>query len=171
MPGLPRRCCRPGCTTSASGAAALSSRVSLAVQHIFSTLRALTLCLLPTTSRCLSVPLPAGPPCSRISKRRVISVPSSHGMLMNLTAMLACDDYSSRVAAFACSTPGVSAQFELNGGEPVGFSIPATEHSVMTAWHTERAAIENMIDHFGDGLFACVMDSYDYMRVSHADIM
>lgn len=59
-------------------------------------------------------------------------------------------------------------QFELNGGEPVGTSIPATEHSVMTAWHTEKAAIENMIDCFGDGLFACVMDSYDYMRVSHA---
>lgn len=58
------------------------------------------------------------------------------------------------------------AQFELNGGEPVGTSIPATEHSVMTAWHTEKAAIENMIDQFGDGLFACVMDSYDYMRVS-----
>lgn len=50
----------------------------------------------------------------------------------------------------------------------MGTSIPATEHSVMTAWHTEKAAIENMIDHFGDGLFACVMDSYDYMRVSHA---
>ena len=59
----------------------------------------------------------------------------------------------------------VSVQFELNGGEPVGTSIPATEHSVMTAWHTEKAAIENMIDQFGDGLFACVMDSYDYMRV------
>ena len=56
-------------------------------------------------------------------------------------------------------------QFELNGGEPVGTSIPATEHSVMTAWHTEKAAIENMIDHFGDGLFACVMDSYDYTKV------
>ena len=59
------------------------------------------------------------------------------------------------------------AQFELNGGEPVGASIPATEHSVMT-WATERAAIENMIDRFGDGLFACVMDSYDYMRVRPA---
>ena len=65
----------------------------------------------------------------------------------------------------------VLVQFELNGGEPVGTSIPATEHSVMTAWHTEKAAIENMIDHFGDGLFACVMDSYDYMRVSHADML
>lgn len=41
-------------------------------------------------------------------------------------------------------------------------SIPATEHSVMTAWPSEKAAIDNMIDQYGDGLFACVMDSYDY---------
>ena len=54
----------------------------------------------------------------------------------------------------------------MNGGEPVGMSIPATEHSVMTAWHTEREAMENMIEHFGSGLFACVMDSYDYAEVS-----
>ena len=68
------------------------------------------------------------------------------------------------VKSSCCSTFCV-VQFELNGGEPVGTSIPATEHSVMTAWHTERAAIENMIDQFGDGLFACVMDSYDYVKV------
>ena len=53
----------------------------------------------------------------------------------------------------------------MNGGEPVGMSIPATEHSVMTAWHTEREAMENMIENFGSGLFACVMDSYDYAEV------
>ena len=35
----------------------------------------------------------------------------------------------------------------------------------MTAWPSERAAIENMIAHFGSGLFACVMDSYDYSKV------
>lgn len=34
----------------------------------------------------------------------------------------------------------------------------------MTAWPTERAAIVNMIDHFGSGLFAIVMDSYDFTR-------
>mmetsp|Transcript_21467 Transcript_21467/g.53939 ORF Transcript_21467/g.53939 Transcript_21467/m.53939 type:complete len:556 (+) Transcript_21467:40-1707(+) len=54
------------------------------------------------------------------------------------------------------------AQFHLNGGRPVGNSIPATEHSVMTAWETEEEAIKNEIDHFGGGVFACVMDSYDY---------
>lgn len=53
-------------------------------------------------------------------------------------------------------------QFHLNGGRPVATSIPATEHSVMTAWPTEAAAISNMVEHFGSGLFACVMDSYDY---------
>jgi hypothetical protein len=32
----------------------------------------------------------------------------------------------------------------------------------MTAWHDEAAAITNMIENFGSGVFACVMDSYDY---------
>ena len=56
------------------------------------------------------------------------------------------------------------AQFALNGGRPVGNSIPATEHSVMTSWPSERDAIQNMIRHFGSGIFATVMDSYDYQR-------
>eukprot|EP00285_Hemiselmis_virescens_P010692 CAMPEP_0173389334 /NCGR_PEP_ID=MMETSP1356-20130122/11438_1 /TAXON_ID=77927 ORGANISM="Hemiselmis virescens, Strain PCC157" /NCGR_SAMPLE_ID=MMETSP1356 /ASSEMBLY_ACC=CAM_ASM_000847 /LENGTH=553 /DNA_ID=CAMNT_0014346461 /DNA_START=38 /DNA_END=1699 /DNA_ORIENTATION=- len=54
------------------------------------------------------------------------------------------------------------AQFHLNGGRPVGNSIPATEHSVMTAWETEEEAIKNEIEHFGGGPFSVVMDSYDY---------
>jgi nicotinamide phosphoribosyltransferase len=53
-------------------------------------------------------------------------------------------------------------QYILNNGNPIGTSIPATEHSVMTSWPTERAAIENMIEKFGDNIFACVMDTYDY---------
>eukprot|EP00835_Amoeboradix_gromovi_P003574 NODE_242_length_13076_cov_0.518379.p3 type:complete len:435 gc:universal NODE_242_length_13076_cov_0.518379:5107-6411(+) len=56
------------------------------------------------------------------------------------------------------------AQFELNKGRPVGFSIPATEHSVMTAWQSEEAAIRNMIEKYGEGVYACVMDSYDYVE-------
>jgi hypothetical protein len=28
----------------------------------------------------------------------------------------------------------------------------------MTAWATERAALEHMIENFGTGVFACVMD-------------
>jgi nicotinamide phosphoribosyltransferase len=54
------------------------------------------------------------------------------------------------------------AQFELNNGKPVAESIPATEHSVMTSWPSEEDAIQNMIKHFGSGVFAVVMDSYDY---------
>lgn len=62
-------------------------------------------------------------------------------------------------------TQPMCTQFVLNQGKPVGTSIPATEHSVMTAWPAERDAIERMIDEFGDGLFACVLDSYDYSKV------
>jgi nicotinic acid phosphoribosyltransferase len=32
----------------------------------------------------------------------------------------------------------------------------------MTAWDTEEEAILNEIEHFGAGVYACVMDSYDY---------
>eukprot|EP01125_Pyxidicula_operculata_P021403 TRINITY_DN822_c0_g1_i1.p1 TRINITY_DN822_c0_g1~~TRINITY_DN822_c0_g1_i1.p1 ORF type:complete len:491 (+),score=96.17 TRINITY_DN822_c0_g1_i1:1528-3000(+) len=58
------------------------------------------------------------------------------------------------------------AQFNLNKGKPVCESIPATEHSVMTSWPSESAAIRNMIRNFGgEGkVFACVMDSYDYQN-------
>lgn len=53
-------------------------------------------------------------------------------------------------------------QYHLNGGKPVGSSIPATEHSVMTSWPNEEEAMRNEIHHYGDGVMACVMDSYDY---------
>lgn len=59
----------------------------------------------------------------------------------------------------------VQVQFELNDGEAVATSIPATEHSVMTSWPNEEAAIANMIEKFGDGFFSVVMDSYDYEKV------
>lgn len=54
------------------------------------------------------------------------------------------------------------AQFKLNEGRPIAQSIPATEHSVMTSWPSEKDAILNMVNKFGAGTFACVMDSYDY---------
>ena len=56
------------------------------------------------------------------------------------------------------------AQFVLNGGKPVASSIPATEHSVMMSHPNEQAAIRCMISKYGKGLFACVMDSFDYAR-------
>lgn len=56
---------------------------------------------------------------------------------------------------------------EQNGGVAFAQSIPATEHSVMTAWPTEIAAVRNMIEHYGTGLFACVADSFDYENFLH----
>ncbi len=50
--------------------------------------------------------------------------------------------------------------------EPMaGFSIPASEHSTMTAWGRENEvqAYKNMIDKFGNQpLFACVSDSWNF---------
>jgi nicotinamide phosphoribosyltransferase len=50
------------------------------------------------------------------------------------------------------------------GADMAGFSIPASEHSTMTAWGVDREAeaYSNMIDRFaGGGMFAVVSDSYD----------
>jgi nicotinamide phosphoribosyltransferase len=44
----------------------------------------------------------------------------------------------------------------------VGISLPATEHSVMTSWPDEIAAITNLCTRFPGRIVACVMDSYDY---------
>ncbi|KAJ9049782.1 hypothetical protein DSO57_1021004 [Entomophthora muscae] len=54
------------------------------------------------------------------------------------------------------------AQYQWNGGRPLASSIPATEHSVMTAHLCEKDAILKLIENYGSGVFACVMDSYDY---------
>ncbi|HWK73420.1 MAG TPA: nicotinate phosphoribosyltransferase [Povalibacter sp.] len=57
--------------------------------------------------------------------------------------------------------------------EPMaGFSIPAAEHSTITAWgrEAEEAAYRNMVDQYGKpgAIFACVSDSYDvYAAVEH----
>jgi nicotinamide phosphoribosyltransferase len=53
-----------------------------------------------------------------------------------------------------------------------GFSIPAAEHSTITAWGRdgEEAAYRNMIDRHGKpgAVFACVSDSYDvYAAIEH----
>jgi nicotinamide phosphoribosyltransferase len=48
--------------------------------------------------------------------------------------------------------------------EPMaGFSIPAAEHSTITAWGKENEvdAYRNMLEQFPSGLVACVSDSYD----------
>lgn len=52
-----------------------------------------------------------------------------------------------------------------------GFSIPAAEHSTITAWgkSREREAYENMVDQFGrpGSIFAVVSDSYDLYNAVH----
>jgi nicotinamide phosphoribosyltransferase len=52
-----------------------------------------------------------------------------------------------------------------NTEEVVGFSIPASEHSTITAWGREREAdaYDNMIDQFArpGKIYACVSDSFD----------
>ena len=52
-------------------------------------------------------------------------------------------------------------------GEPMaGFSIPAAEHSTLTAWGKEREAdaMANMLTQFPNGLVACVSDSFDIFQ-------
>jgi len=47
---------------------------------------------------------------------------------------------------------------------PLGFSIPASEHSTITSWGRDREvdAYRNMIEQYGDSpIYACVSDSYD----------
>jgi nicotinic acid phosphoribosyltransferase len=53
-------------------------------------------------------------------------------------------------------------QYALNKNKPIGGSLPATEHSVMTSWETETDAIKNLISTHKGQAIACVMDSYDY---------
>ncbi|CAB5192614.1 unnamed protein product [Rhizophagus irregularis] len=53
-------------------------------------------------------------------------------------------------------------QFTLNNGNPIATSIPATEHSIMTAYKSEREAMLQVINQYGSGAYSCVMDSYDY---------
>ena len=55
-------------------------------------------------------------------------------------------------------------QFNANQGRPIGTSIPASEHSVMTCFENEKEAILHLLDLFGHSFFSVVMDSYDYME-------
>jgi nicotinamide phosphoribosyltransferase len=50
--------------------------------------------------------------------------------------------------------------------ECAGFSIPATEHSNITAWGAshECEAFDNLLEQHPEGLVACVSDSYDIYR-------
>jgi nicotinamide phosphoribosyltransferase len=50
--------------------------------------------------------------------------------------------------------------------EHISGSIPASEHSTVTAWgeHGELDCLRNMLKQYPTGLFANVIDSYDYRR-------
>ena len=52
---------------------------------------------------------------------------------------------------------------EYYGADMPGVSIPAAEHSTITAWGREHElrAFRNMLEQFPTGLVACVSDSYD----------
>ena len=52
---------------------------------------------------------------------------------------------------------------QFYGADVAAFSIPASEHSTMTAWgkEHENLAYANMSERFGDSVFACVIDSYN----------
>ena len=49
------------------------------------------------------------------------------------------------------------------GADMAGFSIPASEHSTITAWGREGEveAMRNMLEQYPTGLVACVSDSFD----------
>ncbi|KAI0219377.1 hypothetical protein L0F63_000516 [Massospora cicadina] len=53
-------------------------------------------------------------------------------------------------------------QNRWNNGNPVATCIPGTEHSVMTSHSTELDAMVRLVEEYGAGTYACVMDSYDY---------
>jgi len=52
-----------------------------------------------------------------------------------------------------------------NDGKPVGQSVIASEHSVMTAWEDEDQALAQLIQITPQGgILSCVADTYDYQR-------
>ena len=55
---------------------------------------------------------------------------------------------------------------DFYGEEMAGFSIPAAEHSTITAWGEDREAdaMANMLTQFPTGLVACVSDSFDIFQ-------
>jgi len=61
---------------------------------------------------------------------------------------------------------GAIAYYGADG--PVGFSIPATEHSTVTSWGRdgELAMFKNLLEKHPTGLVACVSDSYDIFKAT-----
>ena len=57
----------------------------------------------------------------------------------------------------------ITLAMEYYNSDVVGYSVPASEHSTITAWgrENEHLAMKNMLDKYPTGLVACVSDSYD----------
>ncbi len=61
---------------------------------------------------------------------------------------------------------GIRFAMKYYGADMCGFSIPASEHSTITAWGREHEAdaFENMLTQYPEGLVACVSDSFDIYK-------
>jgi len=61
---------------------------------------------------------------------------------------------------------GIRMAQDYYGAGMCGFSIPASEHSTITAWgrNREADAFENMLSQYPEGLVACVSDSFDIFK-------
>ena len=57
--------------------------------------------------------------------------------------------------------PAIRRVMNKNGGVVIAVSVPATEHSVMTAFQDEIDAVLHAIEMFGHGVISIVADSYD----------
>jgi nicotinamide phosphoribosyltransferase len=59
--------------------------------------------------------------------------------------------------------PAIELLQQYYGADMPGVSIPASEHSTITAWGKDHEvdAYENILDNVPDGVVACVSDSYD----------
>ena len=61
---------------------------------------------------------------------------------------------------------GIKLAQDYYGAEMCGFSIPAAEHSTITAWGRENEvdAMRNMLTQYPTGLVACVSDSFNIFK-------
>ena len=69
------------------------------------------------------------------------------------------------------TVPALGVARDYYGADMAGFSVPASEHSTMTAWGREHEvdAFRNMIEQYGDQPFySVVSDSYDLFKAARS---
>jgi nicotinamide phosphoribosyltransferase len=79
----------------------------------------------------------------------------------------AIGDAAHLVTFLGTDTPkGIRLAMKYYGAGVCGNSIPASEHSTITAWGRAREydAFENMLTQFPEGVVACVSDSFDIFK-------